>query len=43
MNKILPSTVGQLGVYVFIMFALVAIMFAQQYNWFDASKYLAKK
>jgi hypothetical protein len=41
--KFFPKTVGGVSIYVFAVFVMVTVLFAQQYGWFDASKYIAKK
>ncbi len=41
--KFFPKTVGGVSIYIFVVFALVSLMFLQEYGWFDSKKFLAKK
>lgn len=41
--QFVPKTVNGLAPFIMIMFVLLAIMFTQQYGWFDWTKWLTKK
>ena len=40
--QIVPNTTKGLSIYVLLTFVLVAIMFTQQYGWYNWNKYLKK-
>lgn len=39
----LPKTIGGVSIYLFVVFALVLIMFLDNYKWVNFSQYLSKK